>query len=179
MQDSKITEDHKREITELWIVAQNYLRLAKEEKDKFDVGLLKKKTTELENKDRFDENFIMSSAHLASCAIRLCTIDDKLKDIEIPENSSSLYEKRNNFCDDTPESMKKKMKTLHFIMRNNVAHLEEHNKRKSEKNRNYLHLQAFLYKLPRQALFDQMEIIRNAIYESLKKNALLLRPYAS
>jgi len=153
------TDGDTLEIKELWEVAKNYLALADQLKGKLGHILLSKTIINLTIDDRLNENFLMFSAHLASCAIRLCTIDEKLDSKNNTRNSAKQLYGRIKLAigNDAVPDNEEIISVVYIILRHNVAHIEEDKKPDNSQIKSRLYLQQWLQDVPKETLFDYMK----------------------
>jgi hypothetical protein len=162
----KMKDKYQREITQLWWVAELYSKMAEKTKNK-----LKKKelqTTVKEHADRCnnisdingtDKWLMLLTAHLTSCAVRLCTIDDIMH-----SDRQRFYKQlvKDNELEDS--SLRNNLdKIVHYLLRHNVAHPEDWSKRKMQ----YGKMQTTFMNLTIYELYDNMRVIRNAIIDEI------------
>ena len=118
-----------REIKQLWFIANYYLNLSKECLNKIPKDEFKKrkgdKDKECENNQKFEINkeWMIASAHLASAALRLRTIEGVIgDDISV---RGKLYRKIKK---DENKLKKNLSKIIHYLFRNIPAHPEKWHK---------------------------------------------------
>lgn len=170
------------EIEQLLTVAKLYLKLSKSAKNKLNNKLLNTPIKKLTNQEKSNSNLIKYSAHLGSCAIRLFTIDDKLKNESNDPKSmvNSLSCIRINCYNDMKqdEDYIKYTKNdiisnnlLHIVFRHNIAHLEEDKKIGSNPAKE--HFQNIFIEFSHKELNTNLNIIYDSIRKDLKKIKLI------
>ncbi len=162
-------EKDRREIHQLLFVANAYLDLAEEEKKGVKSENINKKLKDLSCSEQCDEKAIMTLAHLASSAIRLCTIDDKLKDKYFKdENAKTKIDKFRKclYNDYKKNPITSPDKIFRYILRNNIAHIEAD--RQENKNEQFIKCQNKLSESFVTDLHKKINNIRNAVTIDLK-----------
>lgn len=123
MNKSKILE-----IKKLWFVAEKYYDLAMDEKTNVPAEELRLTVEELSNRSpnlldlKSDQHLIYFSAHLSSCAVRLCSIEENLKSKRLDRYNEII-----GWSD--LDRIQKRIRTsmniyIHFFLRHMVAHSE-------------------------------------------------------
>jgi hypothetical protein len=159
-------DKYQREITQLWWVAERYSKMSEKTKNKLKEKELQ--TTVKEHADRChnisdikgpDKWLMLLTAHLTSCAVRLCTIDDIMHSERQRFYKQLVQEKdlensrlRNNLD-----------KIVHYLLRHNVAHPEDWSERKIQ----YGKMQTTFMNLTIDELYENMRVIRNAIVDEI------------
>jgi len=123
----------KNEINQLWFVAQEYYFMALEEKknlsDEEMLCTVKDLAIKAETLDLLKENrnITLFTAHLASCAVRLYSIDENKNKIGISKRISSYNNIKGygNKIEKIEEKIKREMHTyIHFLLRHTICHAE-------------------------------------------------------
>lgn len=178
-----MTGDEKREINQLLIVACEYFDMAKKSKKEVSPIILSKKTKDYSDQEKIDKETIMTSAHLASSAIRLCTIDEKLDDKYQKNKKRGNLTLRKELYDITKSKLRDKNmevdkitedidKVLHFILRNNVAHIEA-DKKEDKQIVAHLILQEILLDCSLNDMYTKINMIKKDIEEDLKSLSII------
>jgi len=163
-----LTDNEKREISQLWFVASHYFDLAKKEKYKLtSEDCLKKTPCELGDDCRSQSGFegdnrclVMIHAHLASCALRLNTIDEILGDRHNISARWSLYK-----CLEGPQQgqltskklASKSGKIMHCFLRHGVGHAED----RVKENPAWKTMNDYHSKLPIKEIYDGIRSVIN------------------
>jgi len=169
--------EDKREIKQLLIVANKYLHLVNTEKTGLKDDVTTKKFKDFQLSEQLDGKVIMTSAHLASSAIRLCTIDEKLRDK--CSSNEDAKEKINGFRHElyfqwlrnNNNLIKPTDDIFHFILRNNVVHIEANRRtfwKTSKEKEDCIKCQGALENSSIKGLHIEINKIKNAIESDLE-----------
>jgi len=123
----------KDEVNQLWFVAQEYFSLALEEKNKLSkdnlLWTVKDLAAKTKTKEQIKENksVTLFTAHLASCASRLYSIDENIDEIDISKRISAYYKIKG--WRDKIEKIEGEIKRkthiyIHFLLRHTICHAE-------------------------------------------------------
>lgn len=170
-------KEERREIKQLLIVARNYFHLGEKLKKEVPPEVLNKKIIDYSDQEKIDEKNIMPSAHLASSAIRLCTIDEKLDDkYRNTKEERNIFLRRKLYNRIRFSFKRKNMitnirtedidKVLHFILRNNIVHIEEDKRKYQQKG--HLILQNRLLSYSTNDMYTKIGSIMTNIEKDLK-----------
>lgn len=174
-----------RETTQLLIMATRYFSLGKKEKEKItDEQILTKKASELSKEEHMRIDIMFTNAHLSSCAVRLCTIDEKLedfcrksknnhRDLRCSKYKATKCEVENKIPFKKEDIVNKKI--LHFLLRHNIAHVEAD---KSPRWQRYKDFEEILITFSINEKYDAIGNIINDIKSDLYKNNLFLKQYS-
>jgi len=175
-----LPEDAKdrREIGQLLYVANAYLDLAEEEKKGVKEDIVKKPFGKYQSKEEDISQNTLTSAHLASSAIRLCTIDEKLLNKYKDSKQSKDHEFRkklyNNWLYVRNRQIESTDVFFHFILRNNVVHIEADRmnipdtNNEMERKERYKRCQDEFLKSCIDDLYKKINNIRDAVTNDLK-----------
>jgi hypothetical protein len=167
-----MNEDKRREIAQLWAVAERYYPLATDAKSHLDPTELKMTVGEFADKCR-DQSYLdkhtsllYAVAHLTSGAIRLYSIEQRLNSkrwVKYKEinNSSNNEEKIKKELEDNIDSL------IHFLLRHEVAHAEP------ETNKGYIAMYNFYRTLSYESVFQAMAAARQSIKNELETKGFL------
>jgi len=168
--------EHKREIRQLWFVADHYLKTAKRYKNRLTNGDLSTTIGDIAKIDqRFDESkfggsersIMLLNAHLASCAIRLSTIDEILGKHYTSTRwdvYKGLKAKGNGLKESDIEDNLKNI--AHCLLRHNTAHRE---KQPAGFNGWKSTMEKALQKVTIQKLHENMELVIQRIKNDIAK----------
>jgi len=161
-------DEYNREITQLWWIADEYFRLTDQVKKYLSDGDLQTTVEKLAKKCQHVSEItgtnallMLLNAHLASCAVRLYSIDEKrrgcskrwkiYKDLERKEDKLTVTE-----VNKTISSI------VHFLLRHNVAHEEQF-----ENKGSHLIVRAAFIKLTVGKLYQNMLQVKNNIKKDI------------
>lgn len=125
---ANLTNEQKREIRQLWFVAEHYFQEATKLTKIFSSNL-NQTGKEIERffelnipNDEIKCGLTLLSAHLASAAVRLCTIEDRLQ--------TGLIDSVEGVCGKDMESIRAQYKRgiekyLPYLLRHNIGHIED------------------------------------------------------
>jgi hypothetical protein len=161
------------EIKKLWFVANKYYDLAIDEKN-----CLPKKDLDLTVKElickcpdslglNFYQHLIYFSAHLASCSIRLCSIEENLRSKRLDRYNEIVGWKD---IDKIQNKIKNSMNIyIHFFLRNMVAHSESARLDVKKKNAKIVYNE--MYKiylcLDYKTILCNLEFVKNEIEKEI------------
>jgi hypothetical protein len=173
-----MTAEHKREIRQLWFIADHYLKTAKRNKNRLTNKDLSTTISNIaEIGQRFDQSkfggsertIMLLNAHLASCAMRLTTIDEILgrhytsrrwkdyKDLISKGKKGTLKE-----CD-----IENCLEVIaHCLLRHNTAHRE---KQPAGFNDWKSTMEKALQKVTTKELYKNMELVIESIKNDIAK----------
>lgn len=164
-----------REIKQLWYAAQLYYSLLPKDIDKNEMA---KTVDQWSNESEISDNFYMAplfiySCHLASCAIRLYSIDEKRN-----------YQRYKDYQDGWENKQKGKRlftnpntgRMIHCVLRNLIAHEEENGKNK--KKRSYQELIRYYQGLHFYELQQGMREVITSIANDLKRDGIVVDAFA-
>jgi len=123
----------KREVKQLWCIANYYFCEAEKLKDNLQPNFFKQTISDISynQSDTTIEmeitNEMKFSAHLGSCAIRLSTIEERLKSYGKESKRNQIYAALGKLSDVSQETIQKNTKNnniFHFFFRNIIAHKE-------------------------------------------------------
>jgi hypothetical protein len=165
--------DPQRQIHQLWAIAEMYHELAVSSKNQVEEAQLRLKIGEFakqcEDPSYLRQNtaLLYASAHLASSAIRLYSIEEVLKG---QSKRWSEYDRIRNLTD--KEAVKKDVVTqfnslVHFLLRHMVAHSESEWKRYKKYKIAYGAMQDIYFDLDYNTIFDAMNVIVKSIGNDL------------
>jgi flagellar biosynthesis regulator FlaF len=164
-------DDKRREIAQLWTVAQMYYDLAIKEKSLVDPTELKMTIGEFaencKEKSYLDKHkpLLYAVAHLTSGAVRLYPIEYRLE-----SERWKVYQCIDNINNDE-EKVKKELKDnvnslIHFLLRHEVVHAEPENKK-------YKTMFDFFLTLRFETVFQAMANVRQFIRNELETKGFL------
>jgi hypothetical protein len=165
-----------REISQLWWVAEKYFTLAKGFKDKLECQgkCLQTTVTELSKKcecykdiKKSIEHLMLLNAHLASCAIRLYSIDEKRKGCSM--RWAKYQNLKGNEQLKKPDVKSNIGEIVHLLLRHNVAHEEDLEKENKKYKQQYKKMQKVLHSLTIEALYENMKVVKDEIEKDIKK----------
>ena len=166
-------DKQKREIDQLRFVADKYFELAETEKANisqaalhYTVGKITEYWTNDTNWPETNKSLVYLLAHLASCAIRLYSIDENLK----PKRWKSYYEKLITMSD--PVEIETEIKQnldvyVHFLLRHMVAHAESERKRNQQYKKAFEVMYSVYLSLEVCALFNSMKQVKMDIEQEI------------
>jgi len=171
-----LSEEVKREIGQLWLFAEHYFSLATRLKRKLPKNYLNKTARDIANKypnpsdaSGNDKRLLLVTAHLSSCSVRLCTIEETLEE-KLP-GDSRIFPDYLKHCANykTVQQLQKvltrnKDKHTHQMLRDNVAHTERSFRTNKHKNL-YEARQRTLELLRYQEIYDSV----NKVVQRFKK----------
>jgi hypothetical protein len=166
-----MNEDERREIAQLWAVAEMYYTLATDAKSHLVPTELKMTVGEFaercKNRSYLDEHtpLLFTVAHLASCAVRLHSIEEKL-------NSKRWQEYWKIATSKDQERIKQELKNnidsfIHFLMRHGVAHSESERKN-SRYKKAFKVMYDFYLTLSYESVLQAMAAARQSIKNELE-----------
>ena len=164
----------KRQIQQLWTVAQMYHELAVSSNSHVDEAQLRLKIGEFaqhcEDPSYLRQNtaLLYASAHLASSAIRLYSIDEVLKG---QSKRWSEYDRIRNLADKkaVKQDLVSELDSLvHFLLRHMVAHSESEWKRYKKYKIAYETMRGVYLNLDYKTIFATMNILVKSVGNELK-----------
>lgn len=166
------SKDDTREIMQLWYAAQLCYSLVPKNIDSADmVKTVALWSVECENSDDFYTKPLFTfSCHLASCAIRLYSIDEK-KDYQRYKDYQNWWKdvKNKRAFSDAELSC-----VIHCILRNVVAH----NEKQGERTRNYNEIKNYYFGLTFYDLYNGMKDVINSIAQELNRDGIMVISFA-
>ena len=167
--------EHKREIIQLWWVAEQCFELAEQTKKNLKkkglqttVQQLADNCQQISDIKGTNEQLVLLNAHLASCAVRLGSIDERLGH-NLSKRRRLYRELEKKCCLLKQKDVRNNLdKIVHFLLRHNVAHEEYHSKKPAHKM-----LQDTFMKLRIQQLYDSMNQVRYKMEKELKSKSIL------
>jgi hypothetical protein len=158
--------DDTREIMQLWYAAQLCYSLIPTDIDAADMGkTVCAWTVECENSDDFYKTPLFTfSCHLASCAIRLYSIDEKrnYKRYKDYQDWWKGQKTKNDFSDGELRCI------IHCILRNVVAH----NEKQGERTPKYDEIKNYYFGLTFYGLVNGMKDVINSIAQELNRDGI-------
>jgi hypothetical protein len=120
-----MTKEVKRVFKQLFFTSNEYFNMSKSLIKSINIEIYKNIFKDFTYKELMKKNVMMFNAHLASCAIRLCSIDEKIFNIlKIKSCRMNLYnEKRKDIKNISKDYIIQK-NIFHFVLRNGIAHFE-------------------------------------------------------
>jgi len=155
-----------REIAQLWWVSEQYFQMSEKVMKKLNKKDLRTKVKELgdrcEDISRIkdtDKLLVMLNAHLASCSVRLFTIDEKIKSMRC-----LCYKKLKKMNHLEESNLRKNLdKIVHYLLRHNLAHPEEWSNYKKQ----YNIMQKTFMNLTIYELYENVKLVRGAIINEI------------
>ncbi len=170
-----MNDDEEREVVQLWWAAEECFKLA--EKAKTDLpgqDLLRTPVKQLADNCRrmsditgTNEMLMRLNVHLASCAVRLYSIDELLGKYY---KKSIRWENYEKLVSNNPAGVKSVLhEVIHILLRHNVAHAE----REAKKKPSYEIIQMAFKDLTIGQLYDSMQQVRDEIKHDPKLEKLI------
>lgn len=166
-----LSQDHKREMRQLWFVAESYWSRARElldddlDDERLDtsVSTIARWFNEGIPAEEWQRRITLSVAHISSCCVRLSTIDERWGRTGEKEKVSRLTDQR--MRDHMTESDVKQLRCIHELLRHNVGHKEGDDKGVKR--------QEFLERLTIRRMVALVECVRSEFECKLRKTKVI------
>jgi hypothetical protein len=161
--DVRITEVKKREMRHLWFIAKHYYSLSKKLRNKLPENILSKTIGEFANEDYRQKDIVgeikwamLMTAHLASCATRLNTIEDILGKSRSPRFKTYDDMRKDDKLSES-HLASEATNIIHFILRNVIGHFEPHGM--DRRYPSYNIMESYYKKLTFREIVEHMEAL--------------------
>lgn len=174
-----------REIRQLWLFSKHYFSLARKLKKKLPENSLNKTLLDISYKypNPFDatgndKRLMVMTAHLSSCSIRLCTIDERIeknlgKSSRIFPNYLNEFKSSKKIIQLQAALRQNINKHIHQMLRDNVAHIERSPASKKQKGNLYEARQRVLESLTYQKTYDSVDKVLQKFKKELNEKNVL------